>query len=43
MNGIITRGMNNHGQTEERAGDSGIRKNLNLGEEKPQYSEKSLD
>ena len=42
MNGI-TRGTNNHGQTEERTGDSGMRKNLDLGEEKPQYSGKSLE
>jgi hypothetical protein len=42
MNGII-RGMNNHRQTEERTGDSGMRKNLDLGAEKPQYSGKSLD
>jgi hypothetical protein len=35
--------MNNHGQTEERTGDSGMRKNSDLGEEEPQHSGKSLD
>jgi hypothetical protein len=34
MNEII-HGMNNYGLTEESTGDSGMRKNLDLGEEKP--------
>ena len=35
--------MKNHRQTEDRTGDSGMRKNSDLGEEEPQYSGKSLD
>jgi hypothetical protein len=34
MNEII-RGTNNHGLKEERTGDGGMRKNLDLGEETP--------